>query len=428
LHAFADRPRIAARATGRSDGEDAITYVEELRAHWRPLLAATFGMATGYGALAIYVPTVIAPLLLAEFGWSKASFALVSALGISASMCMPFVGRLADVLGVRRTALIGMIGLPLSFVAYSLMTGPMWQYVAIYVFQSVVCITTTATVYSRMPVQFIERARGLALAIVASGPAVTGAIGGPLLNTFVENHGWRAGFHAMAVFSVVAMVITQLLLPSEKRAADAPPPPRRRAREDYPRIFRTPAFWVLIVAMLLCNLPQVIMLSQLKLILLDNGVTPKGAAVMLSAFAFGTLAGRFLAGLALDKIPAHLVGLICMGLPSVGLAILASPFDAPAVLTIAVLCIGFAFGAEGDIAAYIVSRKFPVAVYSSVMGLVTMAMSAASATGATLLSITLKATGGFNLYLVICAVSVFLGSLMFLLLSAGRRDQARRAG
>ena len=135
-------------------------------------------MATGYGALAIYVPTVIAPLLLAEFGWSKASFALVSALGISASMCMPFVGRLADVLGVRRTALIGMIGLPLAFGAYSLMTGPLWQYVAIYVFQSVVCITTTATVYSRMPVQFIERARGLALAIVASGPAVTGAIVG----------------------------------------------------------------------------------------------------------------------------------------------------------------------------------------------------------------------------------------------------------
>jgi predicted MFS family arabinose efflux permease len=382
-------------------------------------------MATGYGALAIYVPTVIAPLLLEEFGWSKAAFALISALGISASMCMPFVGRLADVLGVRRTALIGLVGLPVAFIAYSLMTGPMWQYVAIYVFQSVVCITTTATVYSRIPVQYIERARGLALAIVASGPAVTGAIGGPILNTFVENHGWRAGFHAMAAFSVVSAIITMLLLPAEKRSGDAPPQ-RRRARDDYPAIFRTQAFWILILAMLLCNLPQVIALSQLKLILLDNGVTPKGAAVMLSAFAVGTLAGRFLAGLALDKFPAHVVGLICMGLPSVGLVILASPLDAPTVLTLAVLCIGFSFGAEGDIAAYIVSRKFPVAVYSSVMGLVTMAMAAASAMGATLLSITLKATGGFNLYLVICAASVFAGSLMFLLLGTGHRGEAQR--
>ena len=97
------------------------------------------------------------------------------------------------------------------------------------------------------------------------------------------------------------------------------------------------------------------------------------------------------------------------------------------VLTAAVLCIGFSFGAEGDIAAYIVSRKFPVAVYSSVMGLVTMAMSAASATGATLLSITLDATGGFNLYLVICAVSVFTGGNV-VVSSGGVLDDATLSG
>lgn len=384
-------------------------------------------MSTGYGALAIYVPTVIAPLLLEDFGWSKASFALVSSLGILAAICMPFVGRLADVLGVRRTALIGIIGLPISFVAYAMMTGPLWQYVAIYVFQTVVCLTTTATVYSRIPVQFIERSRGLALAIVASGPALTGAIGGPILNTFVENRGWQAGFYAMAAFCVICGVITMLLLPSEKLAPDGPPPPRRRAREDYPAIFRAHAFWVLIGAMLLCNLPQVIALSQLKLIVLDNGVTAKGAATMLSAFAIGTLAGRFLAGVALDRFPAHMVSVVCMGLPSIGLVILASPLDTQALLTMAVLCIGFSFGAEGDIAAYLVSRKFPAAVYSSVMGLVTMAMAASSAAGATLLSITLNLTGGFNLYLMICAASVFAGSLMFLLLPTGRQEARRGA-
>jgi hypothetical protein len=33
------------------------------------------------------------------------------------------------------------------------------------------------------------------------------------------------------------------------------------------------AFWILAVSMLLRNLPQVIMLTQLKLLLLDNGVS-----------------------------------------------------------------------------------------------------------------------------------------------------------
>lgn len=392
------------------------------------MLAATFGMATGYGALAVYVPTIIAPRLLDEFGWSKSSFALVSSLNILAAITLPFVGRLGDVLGVRRTALIGIIGLPLAYIAFTLMTGPLWQYVAIYVAQTVVCITTTATIYSRIPVQFIERSRGLALAIVASGPALTGAIGGPILNAFVENNGWRAAFYAMAVFCVICGAITMLLLPSEKPAAGTPPPPRRKARDDYPAIFRSPAFWVLVGAMLLCNLPQVIVLSQLKLVLLDNGVTATGVAVMVSAFALGTLAGRFLAGVALDKFPAHVVSVIGMGLPSLGLLVIASPLDAPVLLSAAVLCMGFSFGAEGDIAAYLVSRKFPVAVYSSVMGLVTMAMSVSSAIGAALLSFTLKVTGKFDLFLLVCAAAVFAGSLMFLLLPSGRsaEQQSRR--
>ena len=74
-----------------------------------------------------------------------------------------------------------------------------------------------------------------------------------------------------------------------------------RAREDYPVIVRTKAFWILLGAMLLCNLPATIMLVQLKLLLLDNGVSGDGAAVMLSALPLGMLAGRFVAGLSLDR-------------------------------------------------------------------------------------------------------------------------------
>ena len=41
-------------------------------------------------------------------------------------------------------------------------------------------------------------------------------------------------------------------------------------------------------------------------------------------------------------------------------------------------------------------------------------------------AITLKATGGYNLYLVICAASVFVGSLMFLLLGSGGDERLSR--
>lgn len=395
-----------------------MSYFAELRTSWKPLLAATFGMSTGYGALAVYGPSIIAPHLLAEFGWSKAIFATLTSLALVSAFCIPIAGRVADVLGVRLTAMIGIVMLPITFMLYSLMNGPIWQYIAIYLIQGTLCITTTATVYSRIAVQYVKKARGLSLAIVASGPALMGAVGSPLLNSLVEAQGWRTTYHALAIFTLVSGAITLLLLPSEKPAEGTAPPPRRRARQDYPAIFCSPAFWTLAGAMLLCNLPQVIALSQMKLILLDNGVTPRGASVMLSAFAVGVLVGRFVAGIALDRYSARIVGLIGMGTPSIGLLILASSMDSPAVLTIAVLLLGLSFGAEGDIVAYIVARAFGVAIYSSVLGLMTMAISLSASSGAALLGLTLDLTGGFDMFLLIAAAAVAAGSLLFLLLPA----------
>ncbi len=78
--------------------------------------------------------------------------------------------------------------------------GDLRVYMALFVAQAIVCITATATVFSRVVVQYIENARGLALAIAASGPALTGIFMAPLLNNFVETHGWREGYVVAAAF------------------------------------------------------------------------------------------------------------------------------------------------------------------------------------------------------------------------------------
>ena len=387
--------------------------------HWRPLLAATLGLATGMSTAGT-VTSAIAPTLVADTGWSKSDFALVGSMAIVTAFVFPFVGRLADVLGVKWTALIGMVTLPIVYLAYSMMSGDLRVYVAIFFVQSLLCVTTTATVYTRLVVQYVQRARGLALAIAVSGPAISGAIGGPILNAYVEANGWREAYQALAIFTAIAGIVTFLLIPGEKRdlprAQQQPPPPKRRAREDYPLIFRTTTFWILLVVMLLCNLPQTIMLVQLKMLLLDNGITGEGAAIMFTSLSVGMLVGRFVAGIALDRYRPHIVAFVTLGLPSLGLFIIASDWDAPTVLSAAVFFLGFAFGAEGDIVAFLVARHFGVQIYSSVMGLLTCAMSMSAAMGAVLLSVTMARTGGFDLYLVIVGTAVLIGSSLLLLL------------
>jgi MFS family permease len=144
-----------------------LAYGSELRDHWRPLLAATVGVSSGL-SLTGTITSTIAPHMVRDNHWAMADFAAVGSLGIISSFAFPFVGRLADVLGVRWTALIGQLSLPFAFLAYSKMNGSLSEYILIYLVQSVICITTTATVYSRLPVQYITNARGLALAIVVS--------------------------------------------------------------------------------------------------------------------------------------------------------------------------------------------------------------------------------------------------------------------
>lgn len=404
-------------------------YFGELRDNWRPLLAAAIGLGSGMAVVGPVTSTIV-PNLIAEVGWSKATFAAVGSISILTSVSFPVIGRLVDMIGVRWTAFIGQALLPLIYFAYSMMNGEFWVYCTIFVIQALFCVTTTSTVYTRLVVQYITQARGLALAIVASGPAIVGLVLAPALNHYVEVSGWRAAYQAVAVFSLIAGLATFLLIPSHPHEKASPMPraqAKPRAKEDYAEIFRSRAFWFLLVSMLLCNLPQTIPLVQLKMLMLANGVSGEGTGVMLSAMSLGMLAGRFVAGVALDRYNAHIVSFITLGLPSLGLYIIASSYDAPSVLTIAVFCVGFAFGAEGDIVAFLVARHFPVRIYGTVLGMLAAGISFSTASGAGLLSITMARTGGYDFYLWLVGTAVLAGSVLLLMLGKGHKPKAEEA-
>jgi MFS family permease len=402
-----------------------IAYYQELRQNWRPLLAATFGLGTSASAITLYAANTIAPRMIVDLHWTKAQFAALGMLSLINAFVFPVAGRMADIFGVRKTVFVGIVALPLAYLGYARMTGPVWQYAVIQLACGLLTITTSTTIYSRVAVEYTRLARGLALAIVASGPAMTGIFLGPIMNHYVEAHGWRSAYLLLAVYAAVAGAITLFILPRSSPATVQGQSAKRRARADYPAIARTPAFWLLIAAMLLCNLPQIVVMTQLKLVLNQYGVGAQATSVMLSALPFGVILGRFVTGFSLDRLPAHLVAFVSLSLPSVGLFLFASGLNAPALLTFAVVCIGFSVGAEGDIIAYMVARKFGVSLYSSVMGLLTMAIALSAALGSGLSSMSLKLTGGYEAYLIGCGSAVLAGSFLMLWLKTPTEGDAR---
>jgi MFS family permease len=390
-------------------------YLTEFRQNWRVLLASFIGLGGGMAGITM-APGIFAPHLLREFAWTRSEFAAVIALSIVLVFAYPVVGQLADRLGARRTALIGVIGLPLIFIAFSMQNGDLRMYAALFVAQIMIGATTTSAVYTRAIVQHIEKSRGLALAIVASGPGITAAVGGPLLNDFVATHGWRPGYLAIAAFMAVVGAMALAMLPIERPVATDAQAKPRTARGDFTMLFKLPAFWILMGALFLVGLPLPLSWSQMNLLLEDNGVIGAAASPMISAFAVGTLAGRFACGLALDRFPAQIVAFIALALTGVGLLMIASNLDAAWILILAIFLFGLSMGAEADLVSYIISRTFDLRVYSTVVGMSSLSIAIASSCGGLLLSYLFTFNTSFVTFLVITGAGTFIGAAMFLLL------------
>lgn len=395
-----------------------VSYFGELRTHWQPLAAATAGLSAGL-SLSAYTNAVMGPQFLAEFGWDRSDFVLTGAIALLTFVFLPVYGRLTDLVGVRRIAVIGVISIPACWVAYAFMTGPLWQYFAINVAIIAFGTTTTPAIYSRIVATRFVRTRGLALAIAISGPPLLGAVGAPALEAINRSYGWRVGCVVIAVAVAVIGAVALTLIPRDETVGRRPAAERKNDR-DFRRISATPVFWILVAAVLLCNLYHTVTTSQLGVMLGDSVASGETVALLISVFAVAVIVGRFICGLALDRLPEQIVAAVAMALPGLGCLLIASPWDGFAVVVVSVCCLGAAWGAEGDVVAYLVSKRFDLKLYSTVLSLLMASIGVSSALGSVILSRTLRETPSFNGFLAFAGVAALIGGSLFLLLGRSR--------
>lgn len=316
------------------------TYFGELRTHWQPLAAATAGLSAGL-SLSAYTNAAMGPEFLAAFGWDRSEFVLTGVIALLTFVFLPAYGRLTDLVGVRRIAAIGVVGIPACWIAYALMTGPIWQYFAINAAIIALGTTTTPAIYSRIVATRFVYARGLALAIAISGPPLLGAVAAPALGAINRAHGWRVGCLVVAGTVAIIGALALLMIPDDERSARRPAAERRNDK-DFRRIANTGAFWILLAAVLLCNLYHTVTTSQLGVMLGDSVPTGDAVALLISLFAAAVIVGRFVCGLALDRFPEQIVAAAAMALPGIGCLLIASRWDGFAVLVVSVCCLGAA--------------------------------------------------------------------------------------
>ena len=393
-----------------------MSYWGELGRNKRSLMAASLGSGAGI-LLMGYASTIFAPYLLKEFGWSRSEFALIGLTMLLTLIALPFIGRASDRLGMRKAAAVGAIGIPLCLLGYSVMTGSFAVYFLLSASLLAVGSFTSPIVYTRIIAADFKEARGLALTVVTVSPALFGVIIAPLLTEVIETWGWRTGYQVLAAFIFFCSSAAIALAPQGDHATATKLPPKRgAARADFRPILTSGPFWIMFVAMFLCALPTPLHASQMAVMLRENRLNAAQVGALISVYGVGTITGRFICGIALDKFPTVPVAVVSMMLPAFGYAMLATSPDTVPIIGVAMFLVGLAVGAEGDLQSFLVARHFDLRIFSTTLSLIYVAVYAAAAVGAALISLTLKMTDSFVPFLTGIAIAVVIGSGLFALL------------
>jgi MFS family permease len=402
-----------------------LSYSEEFRRNWKPLLGASVAVSTGI-SLNFFTLGIFGPRLIEDLHWTKAQFALIGSLSIFSVFVLPIAGTMVDRFGTRRTAAVGFTAVPLGFVALSMMGGNIYQFLGINLLMSWLGLLTSGLVFCRVIIDRFDKARGIALALMMSAAPAGGAIVPLLIAPVIDAQGWRSAYLILALLSAIGGILAIALVgptsKSGRATSDDDKEPRIGMLTRLKTIVRDPVFTLLMAGMFLVNMPRTFTTSQLKIAVVDYGFADAIGTSVVSVYAIGTIFGRCVSGLALDRLPTHLVAMTMLAVAALGYAYFLYPLPSTSLLMTAVFLMGIAFGCEFDVGAYLISRNFPVSDFSKLYATMDIALGAGAAVGSLLLSLLLKDGASYQGFMAIATGGTLLGAVLLGLIGRYHRQ------
>ena len=239
--------------------------------------------------------------------------------------------------------------------------------------------------------------RGIAVAIVASGNYLSGAVWPMLLSGIQADSGWRSVYFVLAGIALVTMIPLSLLL--RRRL-----PEEAAAHADTVRITnaarvslspRTLQILLMVAGIGCCvamSMPQVHIVSLCA----DLGYGPAVGAEMLSLMLLGGIGSRLLSGLVADKLGGLRTLLIGSTLQCLAL-FLYLPFDGLASLYLVSLIFGLSQGGIVPSYALVVREFLPAREAGARVGVVIMATILGMALGGWLSGFIYDVSGSYDL-------------------------------
>jgi MFS family permease len=331
----------------------------ESRASWVIAVTAVVILSISFGA-PLLVVVALRPIA-ADLGDARSIPALASSLAyLGAGAGGILMGWVA---GRTSTRLITMVGGAMVFAGLALASGgAAWQLVL--GFGLLVGLLGNGALFPPMMTYvslWFDRRRGTALALVASGQYVAGALWPALLERLIAAHGWQrvmlgyGVFAAATILPLAALVLRPAPQPLPGTAAEAGPVAGARVLGLPPNL----ALGLLALASFLCCIPMAMPAAHLVAFCGDLGISAQQGAWMLSVLLTAAFLARQFWGWVADRIGGLntlLAGNLCQTL---GMAAFLTTQDEAGLFLVAA---GYGLGFSGIVPAYVLAVRelFPV--------------------------------------------------------------------
>ena len=329
----------------------------ETKASW--VVAALSLVILGVSFGAFWITVVALKPIAAELGGARSVPAFASALAwFGAGLGGIGMGWLADRYGVRLTVMVGGTMIALGLAISSL--GQTWQlYLGHGLFMGLLGNSgLNAPLYVYVS-RWFDRRRGSALALIASGQYISGALWPPVFESAIAAYGWRTTMLAFALFELaVILPIAALVL---RRPPEIIAPATASGEAARPAVLGLPpnlVFAMLALAAFCCCMPMSMPQTHLVALCSDLGIKPTHGAAMLSLLLGTAFVSRQIWGLISDRIGGLTTVLIGSAWQFCSLIAISLTQDEIGLFTVTAI---FGLGFAGIIPAYVlvVRELFP---------------------------------------------------------------------
>lgn len=278
---------------------------------WTVVFAAVL---IAFSEVAFFNPVlgVFIPQVEKEFGWSRTEISLGVTIGsLSTAVFAPFFGPLIDRYGGRPFVVGGGLLMAVALVAFSLMDAK-WQFYIIYGLGRGTAAGLIGLAAGVTVSKWFVRRRGFAVGVMSVGSRAGVAVLPISVQLIIQASAWRTAALSLAGVVIVCGVLPALLWlharperfglqpdgnePLPPVPASAPRPPPREVSWTRRDALHTRAFWFIAVALGLSAWASGgINLHQIPH-LIDRGLSPESAALIVSLLAIFSGLGAFFEG------------------------------------------------------------------------------------------------------------------------------------